>query len=1094
MLGQVAWGNGRRNGASDIRNALRESLLFLIRAAGARHSPGGGKCAEKRLTTQGPGLPGQNQPMTLSSGTQFGRYEIVCPLGAGGMGEVYRARDPHLGRELAIKILSQKLSASEQALDRFEQEARTVSKLNHPNIVTIFELARVDQTYYMAMELVEGEALSELLRGGPLPLRKAISIATQAAGGLAKAHEAGVVHRDLKPGNLMITRDGLLKILDFGLAKLVNPASGPAPQGETLSGPLTVPGAIMGTLAYMSPEQASGVPVDFRSDQFSFGAVLYEMVTGKRPFQRVSDGATLVAIVRDDPESALTLNPRAPAPLCWVIERCLAKNPGDRYGATQDLARDLAAIHERLDEAPSRHAAPRPQNLPLPRTVFIGREREVAAVKELLLRSDVRVITLTGPGGIGKTRLALKAAGEVGQSFPGGVCFVPLAAVNDAAMIPSVIAQALGMRETGVQVTMETLKEYLPEVRDNLLLLFDNFEHLLAAAPKAAELLAAAPTLKMLVTSRSPLHIYGEYEFPVPSLPLPDLRGPLSPAELSRNPTIALFVDRATAVKPNFAITEENAAAVAALCARLEGLPLAIELAAARIKLLSPAAMQARLEKRLELLTGGARDLPERQRTLRGTIDWSYGLLNPAEQALFRRVSVFAGGCTLEGVEAVCDTRQDLGVDVLEGMASLVDKSLVQQVESSGSEFRFVMLDTVREYGVECLAASGEEPETRRAHAAYCLVVAEECAAPDADPATPECVNLLEAEHDNCRAALEWLTRTRDAEWGLRLGTALFRFWETREYLAEGRESLGKLLKIPGAAGPTKARERVLFAAGVLASDQGDYAAAVSLMRESLDIAVRLGDKQGAAVSLNGMAVLARDQGDVAGARSLMEESLGLWRELGDQKAVARALSNLATVVKLQGDLPRSRALHEECMSIFGSLGDRTGVAWSLDHQGDVVRDQGDYAAARALYEQGLALFRELGDRWGIAGTLADLGNLAREQGDFAAADSLYRQSLKMFRELEHKRGIARLLECFACSAAEQRQAERSLRLAGAAAALRQNIGAPLTPAERAKLEPVLDSARQALSTSGAAAWLGGWTTRAENAMEEVLSADAGAS
>jgi predicted ATPase len=276
---------------------------------------------------------------------------------------------------------------------------------------------------------------------------------------------------------------------------------------------------------------------------------------------------------------------------------------------------------------------------------------------------------------------------------------------------------------------------------------------------------------------------------------------------------VALFLNRAAAVKPNFEITDENARDVAAICARLEGLPLAIELAAARIKLLSPAAMLSRLEKRLELLTGGARDLPERQQTLRGTIAWSYGLLSPAEQALFRRISVFAGGCTLEGVEAVCNTRRDLGLDILEGISSLVDKSLLQQVETSGAESRFVLLDTVREYGLECLAESGEAQGTRRAHAAYCLVMAEECASLSEEASQPQCALLLESEHGNFRAALEWLTATGNAEWGLRLGTALFQFWETREYLAEGRDYLGKLLKMPSAAGTTKARARALFAA-----------------------------------------------------------------------------------------------------------------------------------------------------------------------------------------------------------------------------------------------------------------------------------------
>jgi tetratricopeptide (TPR) repeat protein len=460
--------------------------------------------------------------------------------------------------------------------------------------------------------------------------------------------------------------------------------------------------------------------------------------------------------------------------------------------------------------------------------------------------------------------------------------------------------------------------------------------------------------------------------------------------------------------------------------------------------------------------------------------------LSPAEQKLFRRLSVFVGGCNLEAVEAVCDTKNDLDLDLLNGMASMVDKSLVQQAEQAHGESRFVMLETIREYALEKLKASGEEALTKRSQAAYCLVLAEE------ELTGEEWLERFAFEHDNFCASLEWLTETGNADWGLRLGAALFRFWETREYLAEGRDWLGKLLTLAGSAAPTKARARALFAAGVLACEQGDYASADALLGESLDIARQLGDKQGAAVSLNAMAVTARDRGDIQAARSLFEGGLAQWRELGDQKAIARSLSNLANVVKLQGDFARARSLYAECLSIFQQLEDRTGVAWSMNYQGDVARDQGDSAAARTLYEEALAIFRQLGDRWGIAGTLADLGSLAREEGNCPTARSLYRESIKLFRDLDHKRGIARLLECFACSAAVQLEAERSLRLAGAAAALRQNIGAPLTPAEQVKLEATLHPARQSLTnTAGVTAWLEGWGLPAEKAIEEVLMPEA---
>jgi predicted ATPase len=1025
----------------------------------------------------------------LAAGTKLGAYEIVGALGAGGMGEVYCARDTRLGRNVAIKILPAEFGADSEGLHRFEREARSASALNHPNIITIYELGQDGATHYIAMELVEGKTLRELLLAGRLPIRTAIEIAAQAAEGLAKAHEAGIAHRDLKPENLMISHDGFVKILDFGLAKLA-PPDGDILETGTLDSSDTRPGAVLGTLQYMSPEQASGGRLDIRSDQFSLGAMLYEMVTGKRAFRRATAAETLVAVLREQPEPIGALNPDAPAPLCWAIERCLAKDPDKRYVSTRDLARELATIRDRFSEKPARQAETRPTNIPVQRTGFVGREKEVAAAIELLLRHDVRLVTVTGPGGIGKTRLAVEVANGLAEHFSGGIHFVPLSSLRDPALLASVIVQTLGMREAGGLSPLEILKRDVQDsLRAPMLFLLDNFEHLIEAAPTVAELLAMGPNLKVLVTSRAALHVYGEHEFPVPPLALPDSRAVPSVEALSHYPAVALFVQRAAAARPDFELNKENAAAVIEICARLDGLPLAIELAAARVKVLSPSSMRARLASRLQLLTGGSRDLPQRQQTLRAAIDWSYDLLSAAEQKLFRRLSIFVGGCTLEGVEAVCDTKGDLDLDLLDGMASMVDKSLLLQTEQPNGESRFVMLETIREYAREKLEASGEYAPTKRSHAAYCLVLAEEQASEHSGSEEADWLERFTLEHDNFRAALEWLTETGDAEWGLRLGAALFRFWEAREYLAEGRDRLDKLLKIARASAPTKLRARAVFVAGVLASEQRDYGPAQALTRESLDIARQLGDPQGVAVSLNALAVLAKEQGNVALAHTLFEECLVLWREAGDQRAVARSLSNFASVVTLEGDHARARSLYAECLSIFQGLGDRTGIAWSLNSQGDVARDQGDSGAARTSYEQSLAIFRELGDSWGIAGTLADLGNLAREHRNFSAAYALYRDSLKVFQGLEHKRGIARLLECFACAAAAQLQAERSLRLAGAAAALRQNIGAPLTPAEQAKLEATLQPARHALThTTGATAWLEGWAMPVEKVTNELLT------
>lgn len=1037
--------------------------------------------------------PSMNQPLTpepapsrLHPRARLGNYEIIERLGAGGMGEVYRARDARLGREVAIKILSLNNESGPDVVSRFMQEARSASALNHPNIVTIYELGEVNGTHYIAMELVSGQTVRELLAAGPIVVRKAIAIAAQIADALAKAHQAGIIHRDLKPDNLMVTSDGAAKILDFGLAKLLASEQSQISDASTVTTPVTGEGWLMGTIGYMSPEQANGSELDFRSDQFSFGAVLYEMITGVAAFQKRTPAETLASILRDQPERIALKNPQAPAPFVWIVERCLSKEPKQRYSSTRELARELAAVRERVVDAPARDWEQRPSNLPAQRTALIGRERELAALCLLLTREIAQLVTLTGPGGIGKTRLAVQAASDAAAQFPEGVCFVGLSAINDPEMIASAIAQALGMRENVSQSAQENLRDYLGSLSRPMLLLLDNFEHLVAGASLVAGFLSISPKLKVIVTSQAPLHVYGEHEFPVPPLALPDPKSIASLDVLSRLPSVALFVERAQAVKRDFALTQANAAAVVAICARLDGLPLAIELAAARVKLLAPSAMLARLESSLTLLTGGARDLPTRQQTLRSTVEWSFGLLNPAEQILFRRLSVFRGGSTLEGVEAVCDTKGDLGLDVLDGMASMVDKSLVQQVEPPEGETRFVMLSTIRDYACERLAASGEQAATRRAHAAYHLVLAEEG---DKGAPSAEWLDRFELDHENFRAALDHLIESGDADWGLRLGVALFRFWETREYLAEGREAIARLLKLEGASRRPRLRARVLFAGSVLAGAQGDYNDAAELLTESRKICMDLHDNRGVAVALNAQAVNARECGDLEDASSLFEQCIAIWRQFGDPADIARALSNLGNVMKLRGEYGRAHSLYEECRTLFHKASDHAGEAWTLNYLGDVAREQGDPVAARLFYEECLKAFRGLQDGWGVASTLSDLAILHSDAGEYREAHGLFGESMRMFHGLAHKRGIARVLECLASTAAAQGNAQHSLRLAGAAAALRQRLGVPLNPAEQAKLEKALEAAREKLgSAASLAPWMEGWGMPVEQAIEEALN------
>ena len=736
-------------------------------------------------------------------------------------------------------------------------------------------------------------------------------------------------------------------------------------------------------------------------------------------------------------------------------------------------------------------ASERRHNLPIQRTPLIGREKVLTVAKQLLLRQDVRLVTFTGPGGTGKTRLALKLAEEVLEHFAGGVYFVPLASITDPGLVAPSIAQTLGVRETTGKRLIADLKEHLHHSHHPaMLLLLDNFEQVTSAAGTVAELLEASAGIKILVTSRALLHVYGEHEFAVSPLALPDLTLLPDVETLSRTPAVALFLQRATALKPDLALTQESLHAVAKICKRLDGLPLAIELAAARIKLLPPSAMLARLQSRLQLLTGGSRDLPERQQTLRATVGWSYELLNAAEEKLFRRMSVFASGCTIEAAEAVCNAPDDLEADPLDVISSLADQSLLQQSEPPDGEVRFGMLETIREYALERLAASGEEAATRRAHAAYCLVLAEEGAGQLAGAERRVWMNRLDLEQDNFRAALDWLTRMGKLEWGMRLGNALHLYWQDHAHPAEGSDRLRALLNMPAAAARTKTRARILFLAGSLgeAADP-DYAQAA--LREALEIYRELGDKVGAAAASTHLAVASRNESDYEAARSLFTETIRLWEEAGDPASAAHAMSNLADVVRAQGDYETASKLHEECLSIFRRLGDRAGIAWSLNHQGDVAREQGDIAAAGLLYEESVAMFRVLGDRTGIARALADLANLACEEGSYETAQPLYAEALTLFCELGEPKLTARVLESIACGAVAQGNWNRAVRVAGAAAGVRQRFRFPLAASPQANLDRRLEVAHRSMTASAAATyWMEGWSMPLEKAIEYALACE----
>jgi len=1043
---------------------------------GMRRAALEGATRDPSAASAGDGAPSAG----LEPGQRLGRYEIRARLGAGGMGEVYRAFDTRLQRDVAIKILGQGVRRRAGALQGFEQEARAASALNHPNIVTVYDIGEASSFPYIVMEIVEGASLRQML-SGPWPVELLMHVAVQIADGLVAAHERHLVHGDLKPENIILNRQGIAKILDFGLARFRIAGGESSPLEGHLADPWIPRGALLGTPGYLSPEMVRGDPADERADQFSLGAVLYEMATGARAFDGRTSPETLDLTLRADPRPLEEARHDLPPAFARAVARCLRKDPAERHPSTRHLLEELQTARRSTTQPARAVPAHPPAALPAQRTRLIGRQRELEEIERLVAERGVRLLTLTGPGGIGKTRLALEAAQVLSPRFGGGVFFVPLATISDAALVATAIAQAIGGVVTAAR---PALAGVVGDLRGApALLVLDNFEQVIEAATVVSELLAACPDLSVVVTSREVLRLYGEHGFPVSALELPDRGHPLPLERLTEVPAVALFIERARAANPAFRCTAENAAAVAELCAGLDGLPLALELAAAHARVLSPKAMLSRLEHRLGLLTGGARDLPDRQQTVRRTIDWSHQLLDPTEQAIFRRLGAFAGGFTLEAAQAVADPHAALNRSVEEGLRALVDKSLLEVREPLDGERRFLMLETLRDYALEKLAESGEAEGARRAHAAYFLVLAEEGAVALGSGEDPEWFARFETEHDNFRAALDWLTRQGNAEWGLRLAYGLFHFWERGEHLAEGHRRLAALLALEGAARLPAEHARALFAAGVLASDQLDPEKGIELHSKALRIYRELGNRRGAAVVLVALGNQCVVRRDYERARRFLEEGLEVWHQLGEDAAFARSLANLAFVARSQGRLGESRALYQRAASMFDRLSDRLSRAWAVNHEGDVARDQGDLVAAESLYGAALATFRSLEDGWGTGSCLADLGAIARQRGDYAIAGRLYRESLASFVGLGHRRGIARQLESLACLAADEGRGERGIRLAAAAAVLRERVGAPASPPVQAELERSLDAMQRLLGPDGARrAWLEGAAMSLEEA------------
>jgi predicted ATPase/serine/threonine protein kinase len=957
--------------------------------------------------------------MTLAAGTRMGRYAIHSLLGAGGMGEVYLAEDTRLRRKVALKLLQASLTNSPERLKRFEQEAVSASALNHPNIITIYEIGEEQGTHFIATEFIDGETLRQLMTSRQIEWGEVLDISLQLASALTAAHTAGIVHRDIKPENIMVRHDRLVKVLDFGLVKLNEVYR---TNNEDLTLMKSDANMIMGTVPYMSPEQARGHPVDERTDVWSFGVVLYEMLAMRVPFMGDNLTDILISIVQIEPPPLRTIVPDAPDELLEIVSRTLCKNPAERYQTISAVQADLRPLKQHLNfgremgsvstavdvrkrvkaqdrgengagEYATQMKAVAPQggdrslhanNLSQELTPLVGRTAETEAILKMLRREDVRLVTLTGIGGTGKTRLAKAVARAMLREFADGVFFIDLAPISDAELVATAIAKPLGIQESGSKSLTENLKDVLKDKR--LLLLLDNFEQVTDAASLVKELLSTTHELKVLATSRVPLWLAAEHEFGVPPLELPSASRLPSVKELAGYSAIALFIERAQTVKPMFQLTDENASSVAEICARLDGLPLAIELAAVRVKLLSPQAILTRLENRLKLLTGGARDLPARQQTMRSAIAWSYDLLEEDEKRLLNRLAVFAGGSTIESAEEVCGTLGELKIEVMDGISSLANKSLLVQKEQTDGESRFRMLAVVHEYANECLQASGELDELRRLHAGCFLALAERAEPELQDAQQAEWFNRLEEDHDNLRAAVRWSTE-HDAETALRLAGAIYLLWVVHGHLTEGRRWLETALSLCTDA-PAPMRWKALVGIGTLARLQGDYQSARKFLEQSLLVSKEAKDKQQVAKSSNALGLVYL-QGDLIAARTLLEDSLAIGREVGDQRVIGSSLNILGEVTRIEGDYATARTLYEGALTSHKQAGNTTGVITVLINLGVVAYFDEDYEAARSYNAQALSTAQELGHKPYISLSLAGFAALAMKRGDLQLAARL---------------------------------------------------------------------------------------------------------
>ncbi|HEX6316118.1 MAG TPA: protein kinase [Gemmatimonadaceae bacterium] len=909
-----------------------------------------------------------------------GRYAIEREIGAGGMAIVYLAEDLKHRRRVAIKVLKPELAAS-LGSDRFLREIEIAARLSHPHILPLFDSGAANDLLYYVMPFVPGESLrSKLAREGRLPVDEALKLTREIAAALGSAHHQGIVHRDIKPENILLA-EGIALVADFGIARALRSSRA---SGETASA-LTMAGLAIGTPAYMSPEQFTADDVDGRSDLYALGCVLFEMLAGQPPFT----GQTVEALLRQhltaEPRPVSDLRPTVPTGIVAIVAKALAKDPANRFPSAASFAEAIATVVSGgVTPIRQETGTGTPNNLPRQRTRFIGRERELAECARLL--GETRLLTLTGIGGSGKTRVALRLAESMLPSFPDGVWFVDLAPLVDAGRLPGTVAAAVGVTETPDRPLLDAVIEKFRGTRT--LIVFDNCEHLLGAAAELVDvLLSADEGVRIVATSREGLGVEGERQVAIRSMRVP----PETQADLravQESDAVRFFVDRAVAARRDFALGPENAGSIAEICRRLDGIPLAIELAAARVKVLSVEQIRSRLDDRFRLLTGGRSAVP-RQQTLLATIQWSYEQLLETEQQLLRRLSVFAGGWTLESATAVAGGGAD-EFDVLDLLTRLIDKSLVLVEQGGTSEARYSMLETVRQYGLERLVERGESESIRDRHLTYFMSLGEQCYA---EMFTREEYwgTRLTSEIDNVRAAASF-AREHDPERYVLLVGAMAYVLAGRSRIREASELLNDALS---RVSPEPVRR--------------SYARA-----------------------LRGQAMFSALMGDTVRARELNERGLAMWRKLDDAVEIGHSLATLGWSHFFGNEEAKALETFEELLRVAGTLGDPVYINQARVALGQVLVALSRLDEARAMARAVLEFSRKAGDKRAEHSGYHYLADCALLEGDCRTSVGLYRQSLALAEAIGDRVETSFEVEGMAMSMACLGHHEAAVRLVAA--------------------------------------------------------------